>query len=98
MQVIKLAKPLKKLGLSPVGLCLVSVIVTACATAPLNQSSPEAIRPVTCPKVTPFDRATLTQVADEEEHLPRGSALSIVVDDWIKMRDQSALCRGPLPH
>lgn len=75
-------------------LCLVSVIVTGCVTAQPELPKPAIVQPAACPQVTAFGREFLSRVADEEEHLPDGAALTVVVDDWIKMRDQARLCRG----
>ena len=47
-----------------------------------------------CGMNTPFAPAFLVKVADELAALPRDSALRVVVDDWIKMRDAVKACRS----
>ena len=79
---------------SLVALCLVSVIVTGCVTARPEPPKPTVVQPAACPQATAFGREFMKRVADEEEHLPDGAALTVVVDDWIKMRDQVRLCRN----
>lgn len=37
----------------------------------------------------------MNKVADAEEALPDSNPLVVVVDDWIKMRDQARTCRRP---
>lgn len=77
------------------GLLIVSAIVTGCATGLPKPEPISAARvaPAACPQETKYGPEFLNKVADAEEALPDGNPLVVVVDDWIKMRDQARICR-----
>lgn len=74
-------------------LLTVSATVTACATVRPEPIRAPRVSPAACPQVTQYSQEFLDRVADAEEALPSDNPLVAVTDDWIKMRDQSRVCR-----
>lgn len=78
-------------------LLIVGGTVAGCATA-LPRPEPitaTRVAPAACPQVTQYGQDFMNRVADAEEGLQNDSPLVVVVDDWIKMRDQARACRRP---
>lgn len=86
-----------RMARSLVGLLIVATTVAGCATA-LPKPEPitaTRVAPAACPQVTQYGQDFMNKVADAEEALQDDNPLVIVVDDWIKMRDQARTCRKP---
>lgn len=90
----RLQRPMR-MAQSLAALSIVALTVSGCATA-LSRPEPVAatrVAPAACPQVTQYGQDFMNKVADAEEALPDDNPLVVVVDDWVKMRDQSRVCR-----
>ncbi|WP_218119581.1 hypothetical protein [Roseospirillum parvum] len=62
--------------------------LSACATGPSDDAAASV-----CPRLIPYSAAFQAQAADELEALPPGSALEVLVADYLVTRDQLRVCQ-----